>query len=159
MFQNSNYNYKVDIWGLGILFYEMLHGFPPDAYSFVLNKNELKMDETLTKNARELIVKLLKFNPQERLNLVEIFQNEWLLSFEDVFNIKIQEYVTIKKKKIEDRFDGNKENLKKKDSLELNSRTEMRVLCAKSLNKCSENFDIIEKNSKKFKSNYELKVI
>ena len=153
MFQNENYNYKVDIWGLGILLYEILHGFPPDAYHFVLNKNFLDIKENISKSAKELISDLLKYNPQERLGLNEVFHHSWLLNFEELYNIKIETFLTNQKKIILE--NPNKENVWKKEASIDATKTkgEIRVIYAKSLNKYNENLHIIENNNKIFKKN------
>ena len=145
--QNCNYNYKVDIWGLGILLYEMLHGSAPDAYQFILNRNFLEIDPSLSTQARELILSLLKFDSKERIGLEEIFKHQWLLGFESVYKIKIENYVNnnnrVTRNERENR--NNKENHYRKAEASLNSiRTETRVIYAKSLNKYSENFSKID---------------
>jgi serine/threonine protein kinase len=144
--QNCNYNYKVDIWGLGILLYEMLHGGPPDAYQFILNKNHLEMDDSLSTNAKEIIRNLLRFDPKERMTFEEIFRDPWLTSFESVYKIKIETYVVNNKLIRNERDDQNKENKRKSDPSPL--RNNIRAIYAQSLNKYSEDFTKMDKNFK-----------
>lgn len=140
MIQNEIYNYKVDIWSLGILLFEMLHGTPPDAYQFILNKNTLELDENLSKSSKDLLRNLLRFKPEDRLSLENIFKHDWVVGFKGNITRKIENYV-------------NNEQMIREARIELPKRCEIRVLCAKALNKYNENLQKFEKKEKLFQKN------
>lgn len=94
----SPYNYKVDIWALGVLLYELLHGetpfFIPDIYkdpsksSLLFEKiksNKFKIKEELSDNSKSLIKGLLRINPEERLSMEQIFLHPWVLTKDSNF--------------------------------------------------------------------------
>ena len=87
MAKKSVYNEKIDIWGIGVLIFELVFGYPP--FSSSLNEerfNNIKngkinwpvdLDES-HKEVKDLIQKILKINPSERLSLEEIERHPWL---------------------------------------------------------------------------------
>jgi serine/threonine protein kinase len=74
----------VDVWGLGVLLFEMLHGYPPFNAKDVRDKIALickaafKCDFFVSRKAVDLISKLLVQNPADRLTLEEALAHPWL---------------------------------------------------------------------------------
>jgi len=71
--QNKGHNWSVDWWAFGILIFEMLFGQPPfcaddpmDIYQKIL-RNKVSYPSSFSKNAKDLISKLLVSNPTARL--------------------------------------------------------------------------------------------
>lgn len=97
--QQKKYDKKVDIWALGILLYELLHGCSPFKANeketnpanfqdivfskILINEFELKMD--LSENVKDLIrrklfnLELLQPYPEDRISLKEVFFHPWIL--------------------------------------------------------------------------------
>ena len=83
MVNESGHNKQVDWWGLGILLYEMMMGVPPFhnknqhiLFQYITTKDVIfpdpkKYNIEISENAKDLIKKLLKKNPQERLGSVK----------------------------------------------------------------------------------------
>ena len=77
----------VDIWSAGIILYYMLCGdFPFEdssndkLYKKIL-KGKFKMPKFLSKNAKDLISKILVVIPQKRINIKDIKKHPWVLKF------------------------------------------------------------------------------
>ena len=92
----ENYDTSVDIWALGILLYEMLHGYSPfrakdnligdDAYKDIF-RNIMKLDFTIDRNdlsqqCKDIIYKLLESEKDKRICSKEIFAQDWVKMFE-----------------------------------------------------------------------------
>ena len=84
MFENQQYSFSVDIWGLGIILYELYHKKSPfkDNNAFKIYKNIVTkpviFDSDCPPSLKKLIKTILKIDPQERPNLVEILNDPFL---------------------------------------------------------------------------------
>ncbi|KAI6030823.1 kinase-like protein [Pisolithus orientalis] len=88
MVEGKEHNEKVDYWALGVLTYEFLVGCPPfedknsaNATYRRIAKVDLKIPPHVSPDARDLISKLLKYNPEERLPLSEVARHPWILKY------------------------------------------------------------------------------
>ena len=102
------YNEKVDIWGIGVLIFELVFSYAPFSSNFNEDRynnikagkinwpNELSED---CNDLKDLIQKILKVNPNERISLEQIENHQWLKDT----------YLEMKKnKQTNDTFDTNK---------------------------------------------------
>ncbi len=112
---NENYDKCVDIWALGILLYEMLHGFSPfKSKNVKLNYEQLKeeifnniengsyviyKEKELSKECVSLIRKLLEKNDEERINVKEIFPQPWVRKYEKIKKKELIKFYNERKKK------------------------------------------------------------
>ena len=75
---------RVDIWSLGILCYEFCCGFPPfeaesndDTYKRIKNI-DLRFPDHMSLEVRDMISKILTFDPRNRLTLEQIEKHPWI---------------------------------------------------------------------------------
>jgi len=89
MLKKYPYNEKVDIWALGVLIFELVFGYAPFASNFNEDRyNNIKAGKINWPNdlnneyndIKDLIEKILKINPKERISLDEIENHSWLKS-------------------------------------------------------------------------------
>ena len=77
------HDYRVDIWSLGVLLFECLAGYPPfsgqNEGELLRNIKQLKIHWPIDfpPLAKNLVLKILKVNPEERPSLDEILKHSW----------------------------------------------------------------------------------
>uniref|UniRef100_A0A915BKY6 Aurora kinase n=6 Tax=Parascaris univalens TaxID=6257 RepID=A0A915BKY6_PARUN len=89
MIQGQDHDEKVDLWSLGVLCYEFLVGRPPfesktssETYKLIL-KVRYDFPPHISLDARDLISKLLRRRPEERLSLKGVMQHPWIRKYVD----------------------------------------------------------------------------
>lgn len=88
---HDGYNYKCDLWSLGVICHILLSGISPfyadgnkanmirAARTGKLNLNKPQFQNT-TSFAKNFVRKLLKVNPQHRMSIDECFEHQWIKS-------------------------------------------------------------------------------
>ena len=78
---------RVDIWSLGILCYEFLVGCPPfeaedhkRTYERI-KKIDLKFPDYLSEEVKDMISRILLYNPSKRLTLEQIATHPWIKKY------------------------------------------------------------------------------
>lgn len=85
MIEQKPHDEKVDVWALGVLIYEFLVGKPPfeepdkNATYKRIVRVDLKFPRSIDIDARDLILRLLKKQPEERISLQKVLKHPWIL--------------------------------------------------------------------------------
>ena len=83
MIKKLPHDHRVDIWSIGVLLFECLAGYPPftgqtDSEVFRrINQLKIKWPIDFPPLAKNLVMKILKVNPEERPSLDEILKHSW----------------------------------------------------------------------------------
>ncbi|KAJ7451107.1 kinase-like protein [Mycena latifolia] len=88
MVEGKEHNEKVDYWALGVLTYEFMIGAPPFEDRGSVNNTyrriarvDLKFPATVSAEAKDLISKLLQYDPRQRLPLTEVLRHPWIVKY------------------------------------------------------------------------------
>jgi serine/threonine protein kinase len=86
MVEGREHSEKVDLWSLGVLCYEFLVGVPPfedltsnTATYKKIAKVEFDIPDYVSSGAKDLIKRLLQYEPEKRLGLREVMRHPWVL--------------------------------------------------------------------------------
>ncbi|GHJ87225.1 hypothetical protein NliqN6_3627 [Naganishia liquefaciens] len=90
MILGAPHGHYVDLWALGVLTYEFLHGGPPfeaesqkDTHKRICNV-DLRLPSHFSPEAGDVIVRLLKLKPEERLPLADVMNHPFVTKYKDV---------------------------------------------------------------------------
>jgi len=84
---NTGHDEKVDIWCIGVLLFELITGVQPfsgfDIQTVKYNISRLKINwpRNIDKTAADLISKILKYNPEERISLRNMLNHPFFTQF------------------------------------------------------------------------------
>uniref|UniRef100_V9KJ60 non-specific serine/threonine protein kinase n=1 Tax=Callorhinchus milii TaxID=7868 RepID=V9KJ60_CALMI len=85
MIEGNLHDEKVDLWSIGVLCYEFLVGRPPfegsghqETYKRI-SKVDFTFPSFVTDGAKDLIMRLLKHNPNARLPLKGVLEHSWVV--------------------------------------------------------------------------------
>ncbi|THH30581.1 hypothetical protein EUX98_g3605 [Antrodiella citrinella] len=88
MVEGREHSEKVDLWALGVLTYEFIVGNPPfeelsghNATYKRIAKVDLRIPPTVSPEARDLITRLLQYDPEKRLALSEVRKHPWIMKY------------------------------------------------------------------------------
>jgi len=84
MINGDTHDERVDHWALGVLTYEFLVGKPPfeaqsnqDTYRRIVNI-DLRFPPHVSSQARDLVSRLLRKNPADRIALEDVLAHPWI---------------------------------------------------------------------------------
>ncbi|KDQ11049.1 hypothetical protein BOTBODRAFT_177535 [Botryobasidium botryosum FD-172 SS1] len=87
MVEGKSHNERVDYWALGVLCYEFLCGVPPfedigqNATYKRIARVDLKIPAHVSPEAKDLIARLLRYEPELRLGLDEVARHPWVVRY------------------------------------------------------------------------------
>ena len=87
MLNQANQTYKVDVWAVGVLLYEMLHAAPPfraknpKELSRLISQSNYPIGSNLSSGVKSLISCLLQENPESRPSILEALKSDWVQGF------------------------------------------------------------------------------
>ena len=115
MINDEFYDLGIDIWSLGVLLYEMIHGYSPfrahyflkDAKSAMkeifrnIKSNNYSIDKNISKECIDLIDQLLTTDTKKRIKINELFMHPWVKKKEkDYFPQYNNRFITLKDNEI-----------------------------------------------------------
>ena len=84
MINGDTHDERVDHWALGVLTYEFLVGKPPfeaqsnqDTYKRIVSI-DLRFPPHVSSQARDLVIRLLRKNPADRIALEDVLKHPWI---------------------------------------------------------------------------------
>ncbi len=78
------YTQAVDMWALGVLLFELLHGHPPfpgedpQAKTKSIHQQQLVFGKDLSLDCQHLIFSLLTVSPKDRMTFPQLFGHSWV---------------------------------------------------------------------------------
>ena len=80
--RGEKYTYKCDIWSIGIIFYELLHGYNPwfvssdtrQTLTMKIGTRPLIIKESLSFVVKQFLIKALEITEEKRMNYIEFFE-------------------------------------------------------------------------------------
>eukprot|EP01022_Parablepharisma_sp_SALTPOND_P008189 TRINITY_DN135349_c2_g1_i1.p1 TRINITY_DN135349_c2_g1~~TRINITY_DN135349_c2_g1_i1.p1 ORF type:complete len:1128 (-),score=119.65 TRINITY_DN135349_c2_g1_i1:2063-5362(-) len=85
--------FAVDIWSAGVALYAMLYGTVPfkannmkELHKLIM-KGKYTLKEEVSKEARDLLTRLLECDPYKRINIPEILAHEWMQGIADSISL------------------------------------------------------------------------
>ncbi|KAH9950636.1 kinase-like protein [Amylocystis lapponica] len=88
MVEGKDHTEKVDYWALGVLTYEFICGAPPfedltgyNATYKRIARVDLRIPSKVSPEARDLIIRLLQYDPEKRLPLADVRRHPWIVKY------------------------------------------------------------------------------
>ena len=98
---NEKYDKSIDIWSLGVLLFEMIHGFNPFENNNNNNKNinllidniknkKFQFQKNISNECKDLIQKMLESNSNKRININDILNHPFMINNKNYYFNKFE---------------------------------------------------------------------
>ena len=94
MLANAPHNHTLDVWCLGILLFELVHGHAPfqgaspKEMERQIQAARLRFKPGASPELQDLVNKLLQMDPRRRLPLVQVFDHPWVRHFQRKYGLQ-----------------------------------------------------------------------
>ena len=84
---NRGHDERVDIWCIGVLMFELMTGFSPfqgddvKTVKYNISRLKIKWPQEMDRDAADLISRILKYNPEERISLEQILLHPFFTKY------------------------------------------------------------------------------
>ena len=91
MLNEETHNYQIDVWSLGILLFELVHGYAPfrGTNQMTVKSNikkkllKIPFKEGLSDQYKDLVYKFLNSDCNQRIPLIKVFEHPWVKKLEE----------------------------------------------------------------------------
>ncbi|CAG9333708.1 unnamed protein product [Blepharisma stoltei] len=99
MVLGKGHSFQLDLWAIGVLLYELIHGYAPFRAVADSEKckqilaSEVTYASHVSSAAKDLISKLIRVNPEERLSLNSVLSHPWMRKYAPNPGYKVNQLV------------------------------------------------------------------
>ncbi|KAM3135298.1 hypothetical protein pb186bvf_012596 [Paramecium bursaria] len=100
MLNKQPHDFSLDVWSLGILLFELMHGHAPyrgktneDLIRKIIQGQPIQFSPLVSLEGQNLVRGILKYVPSERFTMKQIFENPWMQKHAQSYNIDIWHFV------------------------------------------------------------------
>ena len=150
------YGKEIDVWSLGVLLYEMIHGYSPfrpnkpdfdekDVMENIINHNII-FEKNVSPECQKLILGLLDPNIRKRYKVENIYNSEFVKKYEQIyFGFQNNNYNFINQNQIQPQAQNQINNIVYSPQIEMNNNINIHM--SMDLNNYVYNIQIPEKNN------------